>query len=849
MSFSFLSREDVESWVPEPAPSKGGSGLVAKLFVAICRAISSLTKRLSRTEATGVYQQFRNEFERLFLWGQGLSVAGGDLDEKLASSKELNFGVLSLLLRLGTVTLQCLSQDAAAPSSSLAAQCEGLQSILNTTEALLQETEPDEAERPYTPTGSDISDYDIADLIEEMSVYVDCLLDLSSSLDNPVRDLPAEDLHEASTSPKEIFNVSSEEALIYCRRIRDRFQALPKYLLERLAEANTLRAAALRERRSRPTKRDIFTDDNITESLFSTTDRGVTKTTRSTILSMQSSSLWSRTEPLSVDDDAVSEATFASFSTTASALGMGRPRVPPMPEAQDGKIHCSICLLHIPNVQTTRNWKKHVFDDLRPYVCTIATCEDSKSLFNLSGEWARHEDSHALAASSSSECHFCFARYQSKGPAYYKHVSGHLREVSLYVLPQPVSEDEVFDSSDSDPPSSAPGPDEDGLNMDDKDRQRHLDEDNEEDTDHSASPEPPKEIGPPTQDKPAEGAETTLASIDKDNPTHETNLTKIDGPSSQSGPPGTLERGPWDDIDLDSIIDRLLEVRGSRPGKLVQLLEVEMRYLCVKGREILLSQPMLLELEAPMAVIGDLHGQYYDLLRAFEYRGFPPEFNYLFLGNYVDYGKQSIETVCLLLAYKIKYPDNFFLLRGNHESGAISRIDGFYDECKRRYNIKLWKSFVDMFTCLPIAAIVDDKIFCCHGGLSPDLNSMEQIRRVMRPTDVPDCGFLCDLLWSDPDKDITGWAESDRGVSFTFGPDVVTRFLQKHDMDLIVRGHQIVEDGYEFFANRQLVTLWSAPNYRGEFDNASATMLIDADLLCSFQILKPAEKKQKFGRK
>ena len=99
---------------------------------------------------------------------------------------------------------------------------------------------------------------------------------------------------------------------------------------------------------------------------------------------------------------------------------------------------------------------------------------------------------------------------------------------------------------------------------------------------------------------------------------------------------------------------------------------------------------------------------------------------------------------------------------------------------------------------------------------SPDLQSMEQIRRVMRPTDVPDTGLLCDLLWSDPDKDITGWSENDRGVSFTFGPDVVSRFLQKHDMDLICRAHQVVEDGYEFFANRQLVTLFSAPNYCGE---------------------------------
>ncbi len=146
------------------------------------------------------------------------------------------------------------------------------------------------------------------------------------------------------------------------------------------------------------------------------------------------------------------------------------------------------------------------------------------------------------------------------------------------------------------------------------------------------------------------------------------------------------------------------------------------------------------------------------MLRLFEYGGFPPEANYLFLGDYVDRGKQSLETICLLLAYKIKYPENFFILRGNHECASINRIYGFYDECntpsqiptlgynfthekgKRRYNIKLWKTFTDCFNCLPIAAIIDEKIFTMHGGLSPDLSSMEQIRRVMRPTDVPDTG-------------------------------------------------------------------------------------------------------------
>lgn len=121
-------------------------------------------------------------------------------------------------------------------------------------------------------------------------------------------------------------------------------------------------------------------------------------------------------------------------------------------------------------------------------------------------------------------------------------------------------------------------------------------------------------------------------------------------------------------------------------------------------------------------------------------------------------------------------------------------------------------------------------------GLSPDLQNMEQIRRIMRPTDVPEQGLLCDLLWSDPDKDVSGWGENDRGVSYTFGTEVVAKFLHKHDLDLICRAHQVVEDGYEFFAKRQLVTLFSAPNYCGEFDNAGAMMSVDETLLCSFQV-------------
>lgn len=301
-------------------------------------------------------------------------------------------------------------------------------------------------------------------------------------------------------------------------------------------------------------------------------------------------------------------------------------------------------------------------------------------------------------------------------------------------------------------------------------------------------------------------------------------------------------KGKKDDFNLDNIISSLLSVRGAKPGKEVNLEEDHIIMLCRKSRDLFLSQPILLELEAPLKICGDIHGQYHDLLRMFQYGGFPPDANYLFLGDYVDRGRQSIETICLLLAFKLKYPENFFLLRGNHECSTINRIYGFYEECKKRYSIKLWKTFTECFNCLPVAAMIDDKIFCMHGGLSPDLNKVEDIQKIFRPVEIPDNGLLCDLVWSDPDPNITGWDDNERGVSFIFGKDIVNIFLKKNDIDLICRAHQVVEDGYMFFAKRQLVTLFSAPNYCGEFDNSGSMMTVDETLMCSFQILKPSDK-------
>lgn len=251
------------------------------------------------------------------------------------------------------------------------------------------------------------------------------------------------------------------------------------------------------------------------------------------------------------------------------------------------------------------------------------------------------------------------------------------------------------------------------------------------------------------------------------------------------------------------------------------------------------AEPLYLKLKAPIRIVGDVHGQYEDLLKIFLTGGFPPEVCYLFLGDYVDRGKRSVPCIFLLLLLKVLFPTRIYLLRGNHECESINRVYGFYDECKERYSASVWKKFNMLFGFFPLAACISDKIFCIHGGLSPHFESPEDINQIAKPVTVGGAGVVVDFLWSDPDADINGFAQNDRGISYSFGADVVSAFLRKNGLDLIVRAHQVVEDGYEFFANRQLVTVFSAPNYCGEFDNAGSVLCVSKDLVCSFELLMP----------
>ncbi|KAH8290908.1 hypothetical protein KR054_007035 [Drosophila jambulina] len=289
---------------------------------------------------------------------------------------------------------------------------------------------------------------------------------------------------------------------------------------------------------------------------------------------------------------------------------------------------------------------------------------------------------------------------------------------------------------------------------------------------------------------------------------------------------------------LDTLIVQL-RTQSFANRRVASLPEGTLIYVCSAARELFLSQPMLLELNPPVKICGDLHGQFRDLLRIFQQCGTPPMSNYLFLGDYVDRGQNSLETLTLLLCYKLRYPEAFFMLRGNHESADVNRVYGFYDECKRRYTVKLWKAFVDCYDCMPVSAIVGDRIFCVHGGLSPELKTLDDIKRLQRPTEVPSEGLLCDLLWSDPEEGAHGWGPNERGVSYTFGVSIVEKFLQTYNFNLIVRAHQVVEDGYEFFADRRLITIFSAPNYCDVFDNCGAVLVVDNDLVCHFVVIRP----------
>ncbi|GAN04813.1 Ser/Thr protein phosphatase 4 catalytic subunit [Mucor ambiguus] len=309
--------------------------------------------------------------------------------------------------------------------------------------------------------------------------------------------------------------------------------------------------------------------------------------------------------------------------------------------------------------------------------------------------------------------------------------------------------------------------------------------------------------------------------------------------------------------DLDRQLEQL------RRGEIIT--EQEVKELCTKAREILIEESNVQRVDAPvtvnikrrhrldMVIINALFslldlwrypcgrlGQFHDLKELFRVGGECPDTNYLFMGDFVDRGYYSVETFLLLLALKVRYPDKITLIRGNHESRQITQVYGFYDECTRKFgSANVWRYCCEIFDYLSLSAIIDDKVFCVHGGLSPSINTLDQIRTIDRKQEVPHDGAMCDLLWSDPEE-IDGWGYSPRGAGYLFGADVVKQFLHKNDLDFIARAHQLVMEGYKPMFNNTIVTVWSAPNYCYRCGNIAAILKLDDYLEKEYKLFEAA---------
>ncbi|XP_059030567.1 cyclin-dependent kinase-like 3 isoform X3 [Mustela lutreola] len=285
------------------------------------------------------------------------------------------------------------------------------------------------------------------------------------------------------------------------------------------------------------------------------------------------------------------------------------------------------------------------------------------------------------------------------------------------------------------------------------------------------------------------------------------------------------------------------ESKKTDSSKIPTLLNVDENQEKHEAKEILTKESNVQEVRCPVTVCGDVHGQFHDLMELFRIGGKSPDTNYLFMGDYVDRGYYSVETVTLLVALKVRYRERITILRGNHESRQITQVYGFYDECLRKYgNANVWKYFTDLFDYLPLTALVDGQIFCLHGGLSPSIDTLDHIRALDRLQEVPHEGPMCDLLWSDPD-DRGGWGISPRGAGYTFGQDISETFNHANGLTLVSRAHQLVMEGYNWCHDRNVVTIFSAPNYCYRCGNQAAIMELDDTLKYSFLQFDPAPRR------
>lgn len=235
----------------------------------------------------------------------------------------------------------------------------------------------------------------------------------------------------------------------------------------------------------------------------------------------------------------------------------------------------------------------------------------------------------------------------------------------------------------------------------------------------------------------------------------------------------------------------------------------------------------------PITVVGDLHGQYYDLLKLLSVGGSPETTKYLFLGDYVDRGCFSTEVMLLLCALKIRLPTTIIMLRGNHECRQMTQSFNFKEECLAKYDQEVYDMFIEMFDTLPISAIINGKFITFHGGISPDLKTISELNKLNRFVEPPTKGLLCDLLWSDPvDKPDGTLAQTfsrneQRGCSYVYGAEALTKFLQSNNLLSCIRAHEVQIEGFKMYNWRnknfpQIITIFSAPNYCDSYNNKGA---------------------------
>ena len=271
-------------------------------------------------------------------------------------------------------------------------------------------------------------------------------------------------------------------------------------------------------------------------------------------------------------------------------------------------------------------------------------------------------------------------------------------------------------------------------------------------------------------------------------------------------------------------------------------------WLCKQVQKILLEEPNVIETNSCVHIIGDIHGQFEDLVEIFKKGGVPTKEKYIFLGDYIDRGENSVEVMCLLFILKCTYPSHIILLRGNHESRAMTNTYGFTEECKQKLNLECAQYFCNTFDKMPLCAIVDKKEFCVHGGISKNLHSIKDIMDIDRFHEIPENGIFCDLLWSDPSKDCKEWKKSDRCDTNIWGLEPTIKFLDDNNLSIIIRGHQVVEDGYkyDFYPDKSVVTVFSSNGVK----NRAAFMTINRGKPYKFtEIYRPIHHSSKTSNK